>query len=347
MVDFALLESAFLLAMGAWLMVLGGAFLLSQRAVDRASAVLLVLAGTYAILWQQPALLGVGEAFHVALAQPVFLSLLSGAIFLWTYWLFEQHVDRLEEAFDTIEASLALEQTLVDVLSHDLRNPIAEAKLDIQQLARQAPEIDDRLSSVEDNLSRATEVMENGVLYSRLASRKEAMHRERIDLTDVVRSSVAASHDRAEAKDIHFDVEAPETLYADVNPLIEQAVGNLLDNAVKFSPEGSTVAVELTATADTVRFAVSDEGPGIPPAKRERLLQRFETDPGDGQGSGLGLGLAIARRLVHLHGGELVLGGSEAGGARVVLSLPRTPMGTNPSSPPPSMERHPAGGWPT
>lgn len=343
MVDLAMLESTFLLAMGAWLMVLGGAFLLSRRTVDRASAVLLVLAGVYAILWQQPALLGVGEAFHVALAQPVFLSLLSGAIFLWTYWLFEQHVDRLERALDTLEESLALEQTLVDVLSHDLRNPIAEAKLDVQKLAREDPDLDDRLAPIETKLSEATDVMENGLVYSRLASHNEPMHREVLDLTDVVTSSVDTHRQRAEAKDVDLAIEGPETLHAEVNPLIGQAVANLVDNAIKFAPEGSAVTVHLAASPDRVRVAVEDEGPGIPPDKRDELLRRFGTETGIEQGSGLGL--AIVRRLVHLHGGEIEITESQAGGARVAFSLPRTPDEIDAPSSPVTLDPDAFRGW--
>lgn len=339
MVDLALLESAFLTAMGAWLLVLGGAFLLNRgRTIDRVSSILLALAGVYAILWQQPALLGVGEAFHVQLAQPVFLSLLSAAIFLWTYWLFERHADRLEDA-------LSLEQTLVDVLSHDLRNPIAEAQLGVQQLTRSDPQLADDLAGVQANLRKATAVMENGLVYSRLASGAPTLPRQRIDLAELVASAVEAHRERADVKDVTVETRSPSPAPVEASPLIERAVENLLDNAIKFTPEGSTVSIAIETLPGHVRLTVDDEGPGIDPPDREPLLERFARRPDADRGSGLGL--AIVRRLVELHDGEMAIEDAPGGGARVGFRIPSTGEGDLCPQPPTVHEAEPDRGWPT
>ncbi len=323
MLDLALLESLFLLTMSGWLIVLGGAFLLSQRTVDKVSAVLLMLAGVYAILWQQPTLLGFGEHFHVALAQPVFLLLLSGAVFLWTYWLFERHVQRLEGALDDLEGALSLERTLLDVISHDLRNPLAEAHLDIQQLAQQTPQIEDRVAGIEDRIRQAGEVIENTLVYSRLASQQDAPPRSYQDITDQVERAVRNCRRGAQAAGIQVEVEAPASLIIEASPLLGRAIENLLDNAIKYGPEGSTVAITVEEGPEDITIAVGDEGPGIPPEDRERLLDRFSREPRDEDG--LGLGLAIVHRLVELHGGALTIGESRMGGALVEVSLPLSP----------------------
>lgn len=346
MVDLGLLESVFLLAMGGWLIVLGGAFLLSRRRIDRASALLLVLAGVYAILWQQPTILGFGEAFHVALAQPVFLSLLSGAIFLWTYWLFEQHVERLQQALSGLEDSLSLERTLVDVLSHDLQNPMAAASLDVQQMAREHPEFQERLDRIERKIQRASDVMENGVVYSRLASQSDTPPMTTLDLVEQVEDAVEDARRHAEEKGVQLEIRAPEALPIEASPLIERAVGNLVDNAVEHSPHEGTVAVAVEGGPDSAVISVADEGPGISPEDRERLLERFARNSDDDDGNGLGL--AIVRRLVEIHEGRLDIRDSPAGGALIEIEIPRSPPG-EPGSPPtrPSPQHHPGGEHPS
>ena len=87
---------------------------------------------------------------------------------------------------------------------------------------------------------------------------------------------------------------------------MEQVVTNLLDNAIKFSPSGGTIEVEVSApTPDTVRLAVSDPGIGIPPDRRARIFQRFYQAHADDHRSGMGLGLYISRQIVELHGGHI------------------------------------------
>jgi signal transduction histidine kinase len=127
-VDLAALEAVFATLTGGWLIVLGGAFLLRRR-VDTVSPALLVLAGIYVLLWRGPALDGLdpSEAFHVSIAQPVFLLLLAGAVFPWVYGLFERHADGLERSQAKLAEALSLQHTLVDGLNHDVRNPLAAA----------------------------------------------------------------------------------------------------------------------------------------------------------------------------------------------------------------------------
>lgn len=318
-VDLATLEAVFLVAMGGWLIVLGGAFLLGQRTVDRVSSLLLVLAGVYAILWQQPALLGVGEAVHVAIAQPVFLLLLSGAIFLWTYWLFERHVERLEVTLSDLEDSLRLERTLVDILGHDLRNPIASAKLGVDSLAREHPSLADELEPVQDDLRKATDAMNNGVVVSRLSSATEETPMEVLDLAEMTREVVEDRQAHATELGVDIQAQVPEDLQVEASPLLRHAIANLLDNALEFSPEGGRVTVSLGVEDEELVLSVVDQGPGIPAEERERLFDRFEKG---GESTGAGLGLAIVDRLVSLHGGEIEVGERPGSGTRAEMRLP-------------------------
>jgi signal transduction histidine kinase len=103
-----------------------------------------------------------------------------------------------------------------------------------------------------------------------------------------------------------------------------QLLLNLLDNAVKYGPQGQTVTVRAERAGDVVRLTVADEGPGVPPAERERVWEPFYRGRGNGVRAvgGSGIGLAVVRDAVERHGGTAWLDDSAAPGTRVVIELP-------------------------
>ena len=104
----------------------------------------------------------------------------------------------------------------------------------------------------------------------------------------------------------------------------EQVVANLLDNAIKFSPEGGRVDVAVSAPEDGVlHLVVRDRGLGIPPERRARLFEPYHQAHPETERSGLGLGLYVSRRIVELHGGAIRADFPEDGGTRFTVSLPR------------------------
>jgi len=98
---------------------------------------------------------------------------------------------------------------------------------------------------------------------------------------------------------------------------------NLVDNAIKYTPQGGTVDVSVTAQDRNVKVTVEDSGPGIPPAERERVFDRFYRVPGS-DAAGSGLGLAIIKSIAERHGATLVLGESQRlGGLEAAVTFPR------------------------
>jgi signal transduction histidine kinase len=97
---------------------------------------------------------------------------------------------------------------------------------------------------------------------------------------------------------------------------------NLLDNAVKYSPDGGPVQVRLSSDTERIRITVGDRGIGVPPEHRERMFDRFVQAHGERRFGGMGLGLYISRQIVELHGGELRAEHQDEGGTTMVLSLP-------------------------
>jgi signal transduction histidine kinase len=103
---------------------------------------------------------------------------------------------------------------------------------------------------------------------------------------------------------------------------LRQILANLLDNAVKFSPEGGTVTVAARRRSDTVELRVTDEGVGVPEAERERIFRKFYRGAGGSNGGGTGLGLFIARGLVAAMGGKIWVESAEGKGAHFIFELP-------------------------
>ncbi|MNP55658.1 Sensor protein KdpD [compost metagenome] len=110
--------------------------------------------------------------------------------------------------------------------------------------------------------------------------------------------------------------------------LIEQALVNVLENAARFSPGNGRLQVSVEADEAELRFAVSDQGPGIPPQEREKIFDMFYTAArGDRGGQGTGLGLAICQGMVGAHGGRVTVGeGLDGRGATLTLHLPLHPQ---------------------
>jgi signal transduction histidine kinase len=139
---------------------------------------------------------------------------------------------------------------------------------------------------------------------------------------------VLEAHQRvARDRDVVVTLDLPPRLTALADRgLVARAVGALVENAVAHSTAGTNVTVRHARDEDTLQLVVEDDGPGIPPADRERLLEPFEVGSGAGGGVyGRGLGLALAATVAAAHGGRIELGDHEPHGLRATLSLPRRP----------------------
>lgn len=333
-IELAMVEALAVVVMGIMLILIAGGFLL--RDSDTASAALLAIAGMYALLWQEPALVGFApdEFAHVGLAQAGFVFFLSAAIFLWAYWLFQEHVAALETATADLGEALEIEKTLLDILSHDLRNPLTIAHTGLATLKRKGEVPADRTAVIESSLLRAERIVEDSLVYSRLSSAGD-LEPMPLDLRETAQEAIDALRPNAELRNVQLVLEGPEQVPVEATPLIQHAIENLIDNAIDHSPAGGTVRTRLDRRSDAILIEVADEGPGLDPGQRERLFERFEqgSEPVDG---GTGLGLSIVRRLVDAHEGSIDVRRSEMGGACVSLRLPiavhRRPTGSLPKA---------------
>lgn len=322
-VDLVLLESAFLLIMGANLIVLGGVFLLTQGLIDRVSAALVLVAGVYAILWQEPMVLGAaGERLlPIEIAKNGFLISISGAVFLWAYWLFQRHVELLEATRDDLERAVVEGQIYIDVLGHDVRNPLTVAMNKIELAGRKHPPAKPDLDLAEDSLDRIEELIDRSLLFSQL-EHAEGVDEAGIPLQALINDTVESLVPLAASRGVGLEVELGPIAAYGASQLFGQAVENLVCNAIRWSPRGQPVELIGEDAPDRWHLRIRDHGPGVPIDEVDEVFKRFEQGR-SGSPEGHGLGLAIAKRVMDLHHGTISIEQTPGGGATFVLTVPK------------------------
>lgn len=226
---------------------------------------------------------------------------------------------RLKLAFDSQRAFVA-------DAAHELRSPLTALRLQLQLLAR-AKDVDTRRAAVaqlEQGVDRATRLIEQLLTAARAGPGENVQPLQAVDISELARQAVAEAWPLAEARRTALALDAPDRaiVMADPNDM-RVLIRNLLDNAIRYSPEAGQVDVRLTAQRGVLLLAVDDSGPGIAPDEREQVFQRFyrgRRDSGDGTGSGLGL--AIVASIAARHGATVTLLDSALGGLRVELRMP-------------------------
>src|SRR5579884_3432606 len=236
-----------------------------------------------------------------------------------------------------------LRADFVSSVSHELRTPLAQIRMFSETLllgrVRSDAERVRSLRIIDQEARRLTHLVENLLHFSRSERRAARLTLAPAALAPLVREAVDGFAPLAAARGVTLVAELAPGLVAAVDgDALRQMLLNLLDNAIKYGPAGQTVRVELAAAGSCARIAVDDEGPGIPPADRERVWERFwrlERDRGAAV-AGTGIGLSVVRELAALHGGRAWVGdaplrgraGPQAGpGARFVIELPLAPDG--------------------
>jgi two-component system, OmpR family, sensor histidine kinase BaeS len=242
-------------------------------------------------------------------------------------------INRLGETFNGLADQLSIEQRrqkqLVADIAHELRTPLTVLKGELEYLqdglSQPTPQTLHRLAEEVDLLSRL-------VADLRLVSLADTdglrLKRCKVNLTELTREVMTAFERQAQTVGKRLQFEA-ELVRLELDPeRIRQVLYNLLDNALRHTPEGGTVRCVIRKTEQQILFEISDEGPGIPPADLERVFERlYRTDAArNRETGGSGLGLAIVRTLVEAHGGQVGAANRLEGGAVFTISLPHTTL---------------------
>ncbi|MGI5239932.1 sensor histidine kinase [Dactylosporangium sp. CA-139066] len=223
---------------------------------------------------------------------------------------------------DRIEDATAAQRRFVADASHELRSPLAtiHAGLDILERTELPPHAFAHVQRMHRESGRMAALIADLLLLARADESGLRLRRDDVDLDDLV----YAERDRTAAEYPHLRLEtraAPTRVQGDAQHL-QRALRNLLDNAARHA--AARVSIELYGNDAHAELIVSDDGPGIPAADRERVFDRFVRldDARSRDGGGTGLGLAIARDIVNGHGGTLTAGEAAIGGAALRIRLP-------------------------
>jgi signal transduction histidine kinase len=242
------------------------------------------------------------------------------------------HGDEFDDLAETINDMLDRIARLMDgvrqvsnAIAHDLRTPIARARARLEDAATHAQNEGDLRAAVERaqaDLDGVTAVFQALLRIAEIEAGARRSAFDTFDLAPVLLDLADFYGAVAEDKGVVLRAEiAPALLSFGDKDMIQQAVANLLDNAVKFSPEGSEVLITAKTDDRGTCIAVSDRGPGIPEADRPRAADRFFRGETARSTPGSGLGLALVQAVAQLHGGTLLLQ-DHAPGLRAVLDLP-------------------------
>jgi len=244
-----------------------------------------------------------------------------------------------KQAETALRAAARRKDELLATLAHELRNPLAPIRtgLDlIQALKGDAAALEEPLEMMDRQLAHLVRLVDDLLDVSRISKGKIELRRERLDLADIIDTSLEMSESMLGPDDRRLSVSVPSEPLAVEGDRVRlvQIVSNLLNNAAKFTDEGGRIELRMARRGDRVEIRVQDDGRGIP---RERLSEVFELfcQAHPGCGNGLGIGLALVRSLVTMHGGTVSAESDGPGcGAVFTVSLPLCG-----DVPPPPMQR--------
>jgi len=233
---------------------------------------------------------------------------------------------RAEEALQkynkVLEESNHLKGLMTDILSHDLLNPAGVVKTSSEILLERETNIEKRkfLELIKNATSNLIERIENAAKYSKLEL-IERIECSRLDLNTILRKTIREFEYQLEEKQIHVDY-LPEGEYpAWANAMLSEVFLNLISNAIKYSPPGSRIELDIQERSDDKWVvSVKDFGEGIPEKNKAKLFTRFERLDKENV-KGTGLGLAIAKRIVELHSGHIWVEDNPNGGSIFYVSL--------------------------
>ncbi len=230
---------------------------------------------------------------------------------------FDRLASDLNVMLDRIERLMIGMRLSTDSIAHDLRGPLTRLKSQIELALADPPDRDRDREALSDALSQADTAL--GVFDSLLKiamaeAGVDAVEFKPTDVAKLARDVTELYQPLAEDKGIELTLAAdPLAEIRGQSELLAQAMANLLDNAVKFTPVGGRISVAVVRDRTDAVLSVADSGPGIPPADRKRVLERFVRLESSRTGPGAGLGLSLVAAVVRLHGASLQLGDKDPG----------------------------------
>ena len=243
------------------------------------------------------------------------------------------YVEVAQQALINMESE-RLRNSLLSALSHDLRTPLAAVVGLAESLALTRPPLSpeqlDSANAIAEEARRMGALVSNLLEMARIESGEVKLRSNWHPFEEVVGSALKAAHPSLANHRIVLNLARDLPLVEFDATLIERVLFNLIENACKYTPSGSTITVAAELAGGNLVVSVSDDGPGIPSGQEEAIFEKFTRGARESTTPGVGLGLAISRAIVEAHGGKISARNGPAGGARFTFTLP---LGTPPEMP--------------
>ncbi len=232
-------------------------------------------------------------------------------------------VVQLNRLLQRLEQSLMAEQRFTADASHELRSPLSAIQMRLQVLKRKYPDLAQELISIQNDVNRGTQVLENLLLLARLdPTNTSQLSQSEIDLHLVMRDVLQALQPFAVDKNIQIQTQLLPQLYIKGNEkLIFSCIRNLIDNAIRYAGQNGHVFIEMQQKQQHISMTIEDDGQGVTDEVLERLGERFYRALGT-RTQGSGLGLSICKKIIELHAAEIYFSKSAHGGLKVELQFP-------------------------
>ncbi len=222
-----------------------------------------------------------------------------------------------------------LRNALLAAISHDLRTPLASIVGASSTLAERSERMDEHARAelaraIHDEAQRMTGLIDNVLDMARLQSGAASLNRQWHPLEELVGATLKRLEPTLAAHRVQTHIPEHLPLVNVDGVLIGQLLANLLENAAKYTPPGTTISISAEAGRDEIVVSVADEGPGLPPGEEERIFDKFHRAAPEAAQSGVGLGLSICKAIVQAHGGTIAAENLPLGGAVFRFTLPLT-----------------------
>jgi len=217
-----------------------------------------------------------------------------------------------------------LRSDFVSAISHEFKTPLTSIRGYAKLLGEAETDHTKKeyAAVIVEETERLSHLASNILLLTRLEQEGATLTRESFRLDEQLRKVVLLLERAWQEKGLNLQIELSEVCYAGNENLLHQVWMNLLDNAIKFSPGGSLLAISLHETAGAVECEIKDAGEGIPQVLHGKVFEKFFKADKSRTGKGNGLGLSIVKRIVTMHGGEVLLMSEEGQGTTITVRLP-------------------------
>lgn len=223
--------------------------------------------------------------------------------------------------------SETLRNSLLSAISHDLRTPLTRilgaASTLVEQNEKLAPATRQEFAlAIRDEAQHMAELMSKILDMARLTTGKIVLHREWNAVEEIIGSALARLDTALDGRKVSLDVPDSLPLVKVDAVLIQQVLINLIDNAIKYSPQGSPLDIHAELASDRLIIAVADRGPGITIQQREKLFEKFHRLNPETAQTGVGLGLTLCRSIMEAHDGQVTVHSRTGGGSLFKLVFP-------------------------